>query len=111
MTRLCLLALSAVCISVFIGCQSSPNTAFPAAQALAGAKAGQSADISTLERGRKIYTTNCTECHVARSVAHYTPAQWRHYVEIMAPRAGLTPPDRAALETYLIAARESMPPG
>lgn len=64
----------------------------------------------TLERGRKIYTTSCTECHVARPVANYSVAQWRHYVEIMAPRAGLPPQDRAALEAYLIAARESLPP-
>jgi len=35
--------------------------------------------------------------------------QWRHYIGIMAPRAGLEPHDRAALETYLLAARRSFP--
>jgi mono/diheme cytochrome c family protein len=111
MTRNLLSGLSAVCLAFLTGCQSNPTVAFPTAQTLAGTKAGQAGDIWTLERGRKIYTTSCTECHVARTIAHYSPAQWRHYIGIMAPRAGLKPSDRAALETYLLAARESMPPG
>ena len=93
------------------GCQTSPSAAFPSAQALVGARAGNGADVSTLERGRKIFTTSCTECHVARPVANYSVAQWHHFVGIMAPRAGLAPRDKAAVEAYLIAARESMPPG
>lgn len=104
-------ALGAVCLGLVGGCQFSPNAAFPTAQTLASVRGAQDASIATLERGRKIYTTSCTECHVARSIAHYTPAQWRHYVGIMAPRAGLKPSDRAALESYLLAARRSMPPG
>ena len=110
MTRTSLFGLGAVCLSLLSGCQFSPNAAFPTAQTLAGAKAGQGSDISTLERGRKIYTTSCTECHVARSIAHYSPAQWRHYVGIMAPRAGLPPGDQAALQAYLLAARATLPP-
>src|ERR1041384_3240416 len=111
MTRTSLLGLSAVCLGLLSGCQSTPNAALPTAQTLTGAEAGQGSDIATLERGRKIYTTSCTECHVARVIAHYTPAQWRHYVGIMAPRAGLKPSDRAALGAHVIAAREAMPPG
>jgi mono/diheme cytochrome c family protein len=111
MTRNFLSGLSAVCLALLGGCQAGPNVAFPTAQTLSGATAGQGGDISTLERGRKIYTTSCTECHVARTIAHYSPAQWQHYVGIMAPRAGLKPSDRAALEAYLLAARASMPAG
>jgi len=47
---------------------------------------------------------------VARPIADYSVASWRHYVEIMAPRAGLQTSDRAALEAYVVAARQSLPP-
>jgi mono/diheme cytochrome c family protein len=111
MTKNSLFGLSAVCFGFLSGCQSRPNAAFPTAQTLASTKAGQGADISSLERGRKLYTTSCTECHVARSIAHYSPTQWQHFIGIMAPRAGLKLSDRAALEAYLLAARESMEGG
>jgi len=104
--------LGALCVLVIGGCETGPNAAFPTASAVAAhAGAAQSADIATLERGRKIYTTSCTECHVARPIADYSVARWRHYVGIMAPRAGLQPSDRAALEAYVVAARQSLPPG
>src|SRR4029079_8758407 len=107
-----LAGLGALCLLVTGGCETSPNTAFPTASAVGGRSgAGQSPDIATLERGRKIYTTSCTECHVARPIADYSVARWRHYVGIMAPRAGLQPSDRAALEAYVVAARQSLPPG
>ena len=93
-------------------CETNPNVAFPTAHTVAARVGeGQIADVATLDRGRKIYTTSCTECHVARPIAHYSAAQWRHYVSIMAPRAGLKPQDRTAVEAYVIAARESLPPG
>ena len=107
-----LAGLGGFCLLVIGGCETSPNAAFPPASAVAArAGTGQNADIATLERGRKIYTTSCTECHVARPIANYSVARWRHYVEIMAPRAGLQPSDRAALEAYVVAARQSLPPG
>ena len=107
-----LAGLGAICLLMNGGCETSPNTAFPTATAVtAHGGAGQSADIATLERGRKIYTTNCTECHVARPIANYSVTRWQHYVEIMAPRAGLKPSDQAALEAYVIAARQSIPQG
>jgi mono/diheme cytochrome c family protein len=106
------LGLAALLAFAICSCGTNPNSAFPTAQAVAARVGeGQIADVATLERGRKIYTTSCTECHVARPIAHYSVAQWRHYVSIMAPRAGLKPPDKAAVEAYVIAARESRPPG
>lgn len=101
-------ALGACCSLALGSCETSPPIAFPTTQAIAATGAAQSADFATLSVGRKIYTTNCTECHVARPVAQYSVAQWRHIVGIMAPRAGLKPSDQAALETYLIAARKSV---
>ena len=103
------LALGALCALVLGSCESNPNRAFPTARAVAAhTGGGRDLDVATLERGRKIYTTSCTECHVARPIAHYSVAQWHHYVKIMAPRAGLQPNDRTALEAYVVAARESV---
>ncbi len=103
------LVLGAVCVLSYGSCNTNPNAVFPTARAVASHPgAGHDLDLATLARGRKIYTTSCTECHVARPIAHYSVAQWHHYVEIMAPRAGLQRADRAALEAYVVAARESI---
>ncbi len=105
-----LVGLGGFCMLALAGCES--NSAFPTAHALVASVGNrQRADVATLDRGRKIYTTSCTECHVARTITHYSVAQWRHYIGIMAPRAGLKPPDKAAVEAYVIAVRESAPPG
>lgn len=105
------LGLGAVCILALASCESNPNPGFPTARALtAQTGSGQKADVATLDRGRKIYTTSCTECHVARPIAKHSVAQWRHFIDIMAPRAGLQPNDRAAVEAYVIAVRQSLPP-
>ncbi len=101
------LALGLFCILAFGSCESSPNAAFPTARTVAGGGDKHPPDVATLERGRKIYTTRCTECHPARPIARYSVAQWHHYVSIMSPRAGLSPNDRAALEAYVVEARES----
>ena len=100
------------CLFVIGSCQSNPSEAYPTARAVAArAQNGQSADLATLERGRKIFTTRCTECHVARTIANYSVPEWRHFISVMAPRAKLQPNDRASLEAYLIAARQSLPQG
>lgn len=102
--------LSAWFLFLLAGCAFDPNVAFPSARGLVtGAGAQEGADLATLERGRKIYTTSCTECHVARPIGHYSIEAWHHFVGIMAPRAGLEAGDRAALEAYLLAARRSLP--
>lgn len=105
------LGLATVCAFVICSCETNPSRTFPTAHTVAvRVGEGQSVDVATLERGRKIYTTSCTECHVARPIAHYSVKQWQHYIGIMAPRAGLKPQDQAAVEAYVIAARESLPP-
>ncbi len=105
------LGLLLFCAWPLSGCQVSPQTAFPTAQTVASSGAAPGIDIATLTRGRKIFTTSCTECHVARSIAGYTVEQWRLNINEMAPRAHLKPDERTALEAYLLAARASLPPG
>ncbi len=65
--------------------------------------------LATLELGRKVYTTKCTECHVARSIGGYSPERWRHYVGVMAPRAHLSAEEEAAVESYLLTVRATLP--
>ena len=97
------------CMLALGSCETHPNVAFPTARAVSAHSGVAKSDLMALERGRKIYTTSCTECHVARKIADYSVPQWRHYVDIMAPRAGLPSSDRAALEAYVLEARESLP--
>ena len=94
---------------LFLGaCQSGPAVAFPTAETVATTRGRYEGNVVTLERGRKIYTTRCTECHVARPIAQHSVEQWRHIIGIMAPRAGLEVTDRVALEEYIVAARRSL---
>ena len=91
------------------GCKTNWQYALPTAQTVARAGAARGTDVETLARGRKVFATSCTECHVARPIAKYSIEQWRRNIAIMAPRARLKPAQRAALEAYLRAARESLP--
>lgn len=106
------IGLGLSCLLVFGSCQSNPREAYPTASAVAArVQHDENVDVATLERGRKIFTTRCTECHVARTIANYSVPEWRHFLSIMAPRAKLRPDDRASVEAYLIAARQSLPQG
>ncbi|HEY3661860.1 MAG TPA: hypothetical protein VGL24_01770 [Chthoniobacterales bacterium] len=108
-TRVAQLIVASFCGILLGSCGTNPNAAFPTAHAVTAARGEkEGSDFATLERGRKIYTTACTECHVARAISHYSVAQWHHYVSIMAPRAGLKPQDQAAVEAYVVAARKSL---
>ena len=92
-------------------CGTSPQIAYPTVQRLASSGEASDFDEATLAQGRRIFTTRCTECHVARPVAQFSAERWRYIVGVMAPRAGLNPADRAAVEAYLVVARDSLPPG
>ena len=59
------------CAGGLSGCETSPQTAFPTAQTVARSGAPE-ADVATLGQGPKIFTTSCTECHVARPIAGYS---------------------------------------
>jgi len=65
--------------------------------------------LATLELGRRVYTTKCTECHVARSIGGYSAERWRHYVGVMSPRAHLSAKEEAAVESYLLTVRATLP--
>jgi len=96
-----LLALAALS---FVGCATQSNSAFPTAE-IAARKSGT--ELALLARGRTIYATRCTECHVARPVTRFSASEWPAEVARMAPRAKLSSEDQLAVERYLVAASSS----
>lgn len=103
-----LLSLIALCVFGAVSCGTDSAALYPTATAIVGASPSHRGNKEAFALGRKIYTTRCTECHVARPIGQLTIAQWHHVVGIMAPRAELSQPEQSALEAYLVAARESM---
>jgi mono/diheme cytochrome c family protein len=100
-----------VCLLLLAGCAGGSNAAFPTAQEIVSKGGAELTDTAALQRGRQIFASRCTECHVARPIDKYSVAEWHHFIGTMAPRAGLKPAERAALESYIITARQSLPRG
>lgn len=88
----------------FAGCAAQRSSVFPTAEA-AARRSGR--EVALLERGRTLYATRCTVCHAARPVTKFSAKQWPAEIARMAPRAKLTPEDRLAVESYLVAASSS----
>ncbi len=99
------------CVFLMQGCAGGVGSSFPTAQEIVSQGAAKVTDTDRLQRGRQLFASRCTECHVARRIGSYSVAQWRHYIGIMAPRAALTAEDRAAVEDYIVKSREALPPG
>jgi hypothetical protein len=56
-----------------------------------------------LERGRKLLIQKCgSRCHQTPLPQVHTAAEWPTMLDEMAPRANLDPPERVAIERYLI---------
>ena len=71
--RLLLTLLFAGVLALFTGCSSIESRA-PLIDAGSGS--------SLASAGREIYVSDCADCHVVRSVADYTLAQW----EVLLPQ-------------------------
>ena len=97
------------CGAILWSCATTGEQHFPTAPSLVGTVGDSGVTLATLELGRKVYTTKCTECHVARSINGYSAAQWRHYVSTMSPRAHLSVDEQAAVQSYLLTARAALP--
>lgn len=57
-----------------------------------------------LTEGRRIYTTQCTTCHVAEPVKKYTAAEWRTILPEMIEETKLNAQQAAAVTEYVRAA-------
>lgn len=57
-----------------------------------------------LTEGRRIYTAQCTACHVAEPVKKYTRAEWDVILPDMIAETKLNPAQAAAVTAYVRAA-------
>lgn len=86
------------------GCKSTPK-AVPTVAALNVA----GMDSAALERGRRIYLTDCARCHAPEPIGKYSIAEWH---EIMPPMIELTKLDAQAahdVNLYVMTARRTLP--
>ncbi len=87
-------------------CQTDNSNTAPPVSALSPA-ARANAAATTLQAGRQVFVTRCVECHLLQPIEKHSEARWHEIIATMAPRAKLTPAERIALETYLMAAKRS----
>lgn len=89
------------------GCAALVNVAPPVTPAMVAVSGG--ADAATLDRGRRIFTTQCAACHRADPVTKFSFPEWRRIVAEMKERTKLDAAQESALLAYLQAAPKAMP--
>ena len=72
------------------------------------AAAGSAASKTSLEEGRKLYTSRCTECHDLELLDSRTVSGWRDMVGSMARRAGIDGGQQSKIVEYLAAAQRGL---
>jgi hypothetical protein len=103
--HLTLATIIALCF--LIGCETS-NYAPPITSQMTATSHGRRAsDLSTLERGRKLFVHRCIECHTLPAIWKYSREDWPQIVNDMSHRASLKPDDRDAVIAYILAVRET----
>ena len=92
---------------ILFGCETA-NYVPPVTPKMTATSHGKRAtDLSTLERGRKLFAHRCIECHTLPPIWKYSNEDWPKIVDDMSHRASLKPEDRAAVVAYILAARAS----
>ncbi len=89
------------------GCADLARIAPPVTPGMVAVSGGVAS--ATLETGRRIYTTQCTACHIADPVDKYSASEWRKIVADMSPRSKLSPEQEQALLAYIHAAPKTLP--
>ena len=98
------LGSAAVLAMIGGGCVTEGGIAPPVTPAMVAAARGTPEAI--LEEGRKIFAGPCASCHTADPVSKYTTAEWHRIVDDMAERTKLDSSRKAALMTYIVAAKK-----
>jgi nitrate/TMAO reductase-like tetraheme cytochrome c subunit len=52
---------------------------------------------------KETYEANCQRCHNLKKPANYTALEWPRLVDKMAPKAGISEEQKAAILNYVIA--------
>lgn len=94
-----------VCASILVGCKSMTNSVPPVISQMSAVKTAQPIDPATLREGRTLFVHRCIECHTVPSVWHYRKEDWPEIVNRMSQRASLSPAERDAIISYILAVR------
>jgi len=62
-------------------------------------------DPATLRQGRTLFVHRCIECHTLPPLWHYRKEDWPKIVNSMSHRASLSPAERNAIISYILAVR------
>ena len=68
----------------------------------------ESADLATLNEGRRLFVSRCIDCHTLPPFWHYSAKDWPGIVDSMAHRANLKRNERDAIVAYILAARSQL---
>lgn len=105
MRSACLRAILIAGLLSGCGGTSGPPTVSPA---MIAASRGH-ADLQVLAAGRKVFVNRCIECHVLPAINEHSASAWPPIIAKMSARADLTPNERDALVSYILAARAEHP--
>ena len=89
--------LAACAALALVGCVGAPPR--PSAQTAERAHV----QLGELEHGRELLLARCTGCHRPPMPADHLASDWPSKLDEMSGRARLAPPQRAAIEAYLVA--------
>jgi hypothetical protein len=103
-----LTGFAGICFILLLSCESGGYRPPPVTAKMT--KIGQrpsfdSADLATLQEGRRLFVARCIECHTLPIVTRYSASEWPGLVDEMAGRANLKPSQHNAVLAYILAAR------
>jgi cytochrome c5 len=112
--------LLSVMALTLVYCKTKKNTETTAkAETKTETKAGAKTELSVaqkrwpgtttedLAQGKQINDTKCTTCHGAKRIETRSEENWKHMIDVMAPKAKLTADEKDKLTRYILAYREA----
>lgn len=69
----------------------------------------QNVTMETLNSGYKLYTGDCTKCHMAFSIYRIEEQHWKGLIDDMARRAEMTDTQKDAVYKYVLAVKATQP--
>ncbi len=97
-------ALTLVFIVAIAGCAAMGMNTMPPASELVASGYADSSETESLEQGRILIVTECTECHRIYWPSEFAPTVWPEILGDMGKRASLEPDGADAILRYYVAA-------
>lgn len=98
--------LSIVCSLVLTACMSLDQMAPPVGQIVTALNGDASDRVTFLDRGRRIYLTQCSTCHSIEPIDRYSVEQWEDILPDMALETNLSEQERSSLRNYILTAHD-----